>query len=102
LKVRRDESNDVIVPGWFGYLHEYSADPLGVCIVLEGKKAPRAYQWNRARDAFVAAGMKISKLATLRDVRPFAARRKTGKTCHPASGDQKETSDQPRVPRRPP
>lgn len=59
LKVRRDESNDVIVPGRFGHLYEYSADRFGACIALEGKKAPKTYRWNRARDAFVAAGMKI-------------------------------------------
>jgi hypothetical protein len=59
LKVRRDECNDVIVPGRFGHLYEYSADQFGACIVTESRKTPRVYRWNRARDAFAASGMKI-------------------------------------------
>ena len=58
LTIMKDDCGDVIIPGKYGHLYEYSSDKLGVCVM---SSSGNRYRWNRTCAAFAAAGMKITQ-----------------------------------------
>src|SRR5690348_5412376 len=78
FKTVRDECDDVIVPGRFGHVYEYSAELLGACVISRDRrgdpKPPSPYRWNRAREAFVKAGMTITQSGDAEGCAIFSAK----------------------------
>src|SRR5260370_40613316 len=58
LKVSKDDCGDAVILGKYGDIYEYGPGKLGVCIM---SNSGNAYRWNRARAAFIAAGMEITQ-----------------------------------------
>jgi len=58
MKVKNDECGDAIICGKYGHIFEYGSGKLGVCIL---SVTGTAHRWNRAREAFLAADMRVTQ-----------------------------------------